>query len=162
MVRPSPVRAELVERKRKEKHLLNNEWVLFMYLHYILQFECVVILTKSYGIIENLTTINCKEVRYSVNLYILRGKEIIIGVERKLGGAKNMGSSTQRTFTAKEFASLVNRDVRTLYMWSREGKLVPNKDFSGRYSYSTDDYKLVTGKDYVEMQESGVSEEYIV
>lgn len=61
-----------------------------------------------------------------------------------------MSQSTQRTFTAKEFAILVNRDVRTLYMWSREGKLVPERDFSGRYIYSTEDYEKVTGRPYVE------------
>lgn len=63
-----------------------------------------------------------------------------------------MSQNTQRTFTAKEFARLVNRDVRTLYMWSREEKLIPSKDFSGRYIYTPEDYEKVTGRPYVEQE----------
>lgn len=61
-----------------------------------------------------------------------------------------MNKTAQRTFSSKEFAELVNRDVRTLYMWAREGKLDPKRDFSGRYQYTEKDYETVTGRPYVE------------
>lgn len=56
-----------------------------------------------------------------------------------------------RTFTAKEFAELVGRDIRTLYMWDREGKLVARRDFSNRYIYTTEDYEKVMGRPYIEV-----------
>ena len=59
-----------------------------------------------------------------------------------------MNQNKQCTFTAKEFALLVNRDVRTLYMWSREGKLNPSRDFSGRYIYTPEDFEKVMGRPY--------------
>lgn len=67
-----------------------------------------------------------------------------------------MNPNAQRTFTAKEFASMVKRDVRTLYMWSREGKLVAEKDFSGRYCYTTKDYETVTGRPFIEQEHAHI------
>ena len=49
------------------------------------------------------------------------------------------------TYTTKEFAKLVKREVRTLYSWERSGKLVPQKDFSGRNIYTDKDYEKVMG-----------------
>lgn len=61
----------------------------------------------------------------------------------------------QRTFTAKEFARLINREVRTLYTWKSEGRLVPNTDFIGRYIYTEEDFEKVTGLAYREVYPSG-------
>ena len=60
------------------------------------------------------------------------------------------GKQSGRTFTSQEFATLVKRDVRTLYAWKREGRLVPRLDFSNRYVYDEEDYELVMGKPYRE------------
>jgi DNA-binding transcriptional MerR regulator len=42
----------------------------------------------------------------------------------------------QESYTTKQFASLVNRDHRTLYKWHSDGKLIANKDFNGRNVYT--------------------------
>lgn len=51
-------------------------------------------------------------------------------------------------FNTKEFAELVGRQVTTLYDWRRSGKLVPKKDFSGRYVYTEEDYEKVMRRPY--------------
>lgn len=48
-----------------------------------------------------------------------------------------------RNYTTEEFAKLVNRKPRTLYLWARQSKLVPKKDFSGRNVYTDDDLAKV-------------------
>lgn len=64
-------------------------------------------------------------------------------------------SAPKRTFSAKEFARLINREVRTLYTWKSEGRLVPTIDFTGRYIYTEDDFEEVMGIPYREAYPSG-------
>lgn len=52
----------------------------------------------------------------------------------------------KQTYTTKEFAELVGRQTRTLYLWEQQGKLVPKKDFNGRNIYFDSDYEKVMGK----------------
>lgn len=56
----------------------------------------------------------------------------------------------QQTFSTKEFASLVNREVRTLYIWARTGKLIPQKDFANRNIYTSADYEKVMNRKYLD------------
>jgi DNA-binding transcriptional MerR regulator len=56
---------------------------------------------------------------------------------------------SERTYTTKEFAELVGRQTRTLYLWEQQGKLVPKKDFNGRNIYTEEDYEIVMGKQMV-------------
>jgi DNA-binding transcriptional MerR regulator len=51
----------------------------------------------------------------------------------------------EKTYTTKEFAQIVGRKTRTLYIWDRSGKLIPKKDFNGRNIYTQEDYLKVMG-----------------
>lgn len=66
----------------------------------------------------------------------------------------NGGETMGVTFSTREFARLVNRQESTLYEWKRTGKLVPNKDFSGRYVYTDLDYEKVMRKPYVQQNQN--------
>lgn len=60
---------------------------------------------------------------------------------------------SERHFTTKQFAELVNREVSTLYEWAYTGKLKPKKDFNNRNIYTAEDYKKVTGLDLKQNEE---------
>lgn len=49
------------------------------------------------------------------------------------------------TFTTREFAELVNRNPRTIYLWVQQGKIKPERDFNGRYFFTPQHYEQVMG-----------------
>lgn len=51
----------------------------------------------------------------------------------------------KETFTTREFAELVNREPRTIYLWIQQGKIKPERDFRNRYFFTRKHYEAVMG-----------------
>lgn len=50
-----------------------------------------------------------------------------------------------KLYTTEEMALMLNRKVRTLYKWVREGRMVVQKDMGGQLWWTYDNFKSALG-----------------